>query len=345
MPQCLVTGRTRIAAVLFALMAELSQGGRVVGQHSDVLVQVLDGKLTTGVADFDSGINTLGARVYTSAFPLSFAVNNPGFNAVGSGGVAMPPGADPLPVSSDLFWDFLSMTSGAVRSNLLYWNAVGTAVAFGPTPAATYGLSLYGLSGGVLTGVRADGTDQDVTGNSIGRTSSTGGLHQHRFFFLDDDLDPNDASTPATGIYLIAMQLRMAGVETSAPFYLLFATPGVSLETLGATARPWVEANVDALIPPPLAGDYTGDGAVDGADLVAWQRQLGSPAALPGITADGDASGGVDAGDLVVWRSGWNAPPAADATLPAIGEAPEPSAIALALAGVGSLLAVARRRR
>jgi ELWxxDGT repeat protein len=50
------------------------------------------------------------------------------------------------------------------------------------------------------------------------------------------------------------------------------------------------------------AGDYTEDGAVDGADFLAWQRALGSSTPRAGSGADGDANGAVDAGDLAVWR-------------------------------------------
>jgi hypothetical protein len=54
---------------------------------------------------------------------------------------------------------------------------------------------------------------------------------------------------------------------------------------------------------PPSTGDYNGDGGVDGADFLAWQRTLGSPAAPAGSGADGDGNGTVDAGDLTVWQA------------------------------------------
>jgi ELWxxDGT repeat protein len=48
--------------------------------------------------------------------------------------------------------------------------------------------------------------------------------------------------------------------------------------------------------------DYTGDAAVDGADFLAWQQQLGSLASPVGSGSDGDGNGIVDSGDLAVWR-------------------------------------------
>jgi hypothetical protein len=53
---------------------------------------------------------------------------------------------------------------------------------------------------------------------------------------------------------------------------------------------------------PQANGDYDGDGAVNGSDFLAWQRQLGAAANPAGSGADGDSNGVVDAGDLAVWR-------------------------------------------
>ena len=95
--------------------------------------------------------------------------------------------------------------------------------------------------------------------------------------------------------------------------------------------------DVDFSILPAQAGDYDADGDVDGGDLLAWQRAVGSAAASAGSGADGDGSGMVDAGDLAVWRQHFGSA----ATAAAVGVA-EP--ISSALAG-GAIVAVSVGRR
>jgi hypothetical protein len=70
-----------------------------------------------------------------------------------------------------------------------------------------------------------------------------------------------------------------------------------------------------------VAGDYNGDGLVDGADFLRWQRQIGNEFS-PLTDADGDGSGIVDDGDLLVWKSSFaNTSSSKDGTI----SVPEPS--------------------
>lgn len=72
--------------------------------------------------------------------------------------------------------------------------------------------------------------------------------------------------------------------------------------------------SVDAVV-PDIDGDYDGDGYVDGADMLAVQRQLGSPAVPPGSGADGDGSGVVDPADLALALANFGEPEAAVAAV------------------------------
>jgi hypothetical protein len=306
-------------AMLLATCAVLSTGAgpRISwAAHLDVLVLQQDGQLVTGVADLTilgHEAYTVGQRVYAREFDSDYDVTDPGFFALANTSPALPPGTQALPVSTPLNWDFLPMKIGAQSANIFYWNGLtsggmpGTApedVDFGPLPASNtpgqhYSLTLFDLND---VGYTVDGGDEMVEGGLIANTKSDGSIHQHDEFFLDegDGYVPFGGTPPDDGIYLVALQLRMAGLENSLPFFLLYGTPGSTFEALNDAAEPWVEEMVDTLVPTGLPGDYNGNGVVDAADYTAWRDAL----AVPGATLLNDPTpGSVDESDFAYWRS------------------------------------------
>jgi hypothetical protein len=80
--------------------------------------------------------------------------------------------------------------------------------------------------------------------------------------------------------------------------------------------------------------DYDGDGDVDGADFLVWQRENGT-AVIPKTSADGTGDGQINGDDLAFWKTAVAATPAT-----AAAAAPEPGT--LILAGLGGMLLVGR---
>jgi hypothetical protein len=112
--------------------------------------------------------------------------------------------------------------------------------------------------------------------------------------------------------------------------FSLTVVPGAGIETLRATflgAAPVDDA------------DFDGDGDVDGADFLTWQRGLGLSGAAA-TNAAGNANGDaiIDGADLTIWRNEFGTPAVA-----AVGAVPEPSAALLV--GVGLAAAAVLRRR
>jgi hypothetical protein len=94
-----------------------------------------------------------------------------------------------------------------------------------------------------------------------------------------------------------------------------------------------------AVIAPSNNADFNGNGVVDGADFLAWQRGFGLTGQPNKSTGDANGDGAVTAADLAIWKQQFGTNPGAAA---AVASVPEPATGALA---VGALAAVARRRR
>ncbi|QDU54902.1 hypothetical protein [Aeoliella mucimassa] len=266
--------------------------------HLDMMVQQEDGKLVTGLAELSEGAYSIGAQVYSGSLLSSNRASDPGYFSLAEGNPNLP--AEALPADSDLYWDFLPMSVGATVSNLFYWDGLDDNLD---------GLSIddvefdrpdneqfYMVSNGFFA---ADASDQMVPGGVIDTTAFDGSIHKHPAYILDT----SDASTPDTGIYMISMQVRMDGLETSEPYFLLMRTSTLGDDTL-EVATDWVEGNLEMLTGgPTLPGDYNGDGLVDLGDYTVWRDSLGSTTDL---AANGDNTGTsqgiIDVADYEIWK-------------------------------------------
>ncbi len=290
---------------LASIAIALSVGpGNARALHLDVLNQQVNGQLVTGTGDFDHDLWTLGERVFHRDFGSTFAINNPGYNSIGAGSPDMPVRAQALIGNLPLSWDFLPMTitngNQSLSQNLFYWNGqdtdglpglTPTDVKFGALPGPNYTLTLFDNSN---VAHATDGTNTIVPGGTIATTGSDGFVHQHLFYFLQDN-DGNSGTMPADGLYLLAERMKLPGLANSLPVFFIFGTPGSSVSAEDDAAVPWVEQQLN------LPGDYNQNGVIDAADYVLWRNTKGQTGF--GLPADGNGDQSVDQADYNLWRA------------------------------------------
>lgn len=95
-----------------------------------------------------------------------------------------------------------------------------------------------------------------------------------------------------------------------------------------------------------ISADFNEDGYVDGNDLMAFQRHVGTLINATHADGDADGDGDVDELDLQYWREGrMPAPPPPPEVQAAAASVPEPASLALAVTAGGFLAAAVRRSR
>lgn len=88
------------------------------------------------------------------------------------------------------------------------------------------------------------------------------------------------------------------------------------------------------------AGDFDGDGDVDGADFVSWQTNFPKASGATRDQGDADGDGDVDGADFVVWQTNFPFSPGPGAT-----PVPESGSLLIAALGVTCGTLALRRRR
>jgi len=221
----------RIAA---ALAASLALSARPTWAHSDLLVANVAGKTAIGSAEDVDGPDQsfdLTSRVFESILrtgfapptPVDYESEEPGFYAlhgVDDAADLASLGALPLPAGAAVSAALSSFTIGASTDSLFYWNGIGS-VDFQPASVVQPGVTFV------------------FSPPSFGVSGPQGSLDAHPIYQLNAS-----AGVPADGVYLIAPQVSVAGLETSEPFYLVLLADAL---ITGEDQLEAVEAALEAL--------------------------------------------------------------------------------------------------
>jgi hypothetical protein len=269
-----------------------------------------------------SSFNNLGSP--------SFGLTNANAASGGATAVAARPFDSPLTIGSVVSLKF----DNPVLAALSQFDSAGIVIRLntGGGPLAQSGVkerfSMFADSG-FLSGAWAVG---DLAGdNALGVSSNatTSGA-EFRFTLTGSetyrlDLFPLSGSTPLASR---AGSLARTGTGAIDTIEIILYGNGSGNGLGGAAAQPTgareLFFNNLTISMNSLAGDYDGDGDVDGADFLRWQRSEGSTTGSP---ADGSGNGKVDAADLAIWKAAFGS----HAISGAATLAPEPSTICLSL--------------
>jgi hypothetical protein len=243
----------------------------------DVSPRVQSGRLTTYGFDDNGAAGTQITANVLRVFPYFFgdvgtsspySTSNPGTNAAGtlSGyppSNLPPPSAPPAGTPKYVAFDVLG--------DLQYWNGSE----FGPVPAGeSVTFSIVGTGKSLTVGTVGQASYPQF-GFTIQNIAADGSMHKH----MTTVLNPGSNSTPADGIYLVAMrdkvllsdqQTLYPGIAPSLPFFVLFdanANNDITSATYTA-AQNWVQTN---LVP---FGDFNRDHSTTIDDIPAMLSAL-----------------------------------------------------------------------
>lgn len=326
--------------LLAAIICFSSIGQPTRAQHLDVLVQVVDGEIVTGAANYDNNTWLVGQQVYKRQLLSNFRTPDPGFTGLETGNPLLEPGVQGLAPQIDLLLDIVPTTIDGHQANFWWWDGVDSVgdgyeladVAFGRAPPGVT-WNLFDADFDLHT---ADGSDSVVAGALIQETFSDGAVHNHLVMQVADG-DGNTQTTPPQGIYMTAMMFQAEGYEASEPFFFVHRTSGTTNDPRDVAAE-WAQVNYDTLVGDLLGNspscdfdgdglcsvvdidqlmndgetggtgtDLNGDGIVNDTDRDAWLAVAGPKNGFTGslTVGDTDLNGRIDAADLNALGSNW----------------------------------------
>jgi glucose/arabinose dehydrogenase len=204
-------------------------------------------------------------------------------------------------------------------NNTLVYNDPGNLIA--PIGEYTHAQGVAVIGGFVYRGNNIP----DLYGKYVFGELDGPGATAGRLFYMDTTSPgPNTIfqfPIDASGDPLPTSQLHGMGEGSNGEIYALFANGQVVEFT----------SNI-------VAGDFDGDGDVDGADFVAWQTNFPLPSGATLANGDADRDGDVDGADFHFWQSNFSEASGGSSPVP------EPPAVCLMLLAVAAWGLVWKRR-
>ncbi|HEX6963095.1 MAG TPA: hypothetical protein VF175_14595 [Lacipirellula sp.] len=179
---------------------------------------------------------------------------------------------------------------------------------------------------------------EDLTNGSVPKEVAADGQWHIYEWNLDDDTGGPDGWGPVDMI-VPGSAVVMGGEHTwDSIVFRNELAPATSTIFMDFVAKS-DSGSITTVLPEPGDddADFDGDGDVDGADFVAWQRNLGAGGQTNNDLGDADANGTVEAADLEVWKTQFSAGAAGVAAIP------EPALIGLLASAVLASLLLRRR--
>jgi hypothetical protein len=271
-----------------------------LGQHSDIFVYERDNALVAtgdGVEQrvFSRLFDFFGHPFGNTNLDKAFVADDPGFQTDAS----PTSGANVLPPGEVLSGDFLAFrTPAGVQGNVLHWDLSGPTVDFQPVQPGHF-FNITDVSGDSSFDLL--GSPQPLENVLLGLVDSSNEIHEHIVWRLDDG-DDDDATDPASGIYLMMMQLQMNGIDDSEPIAILLNSTDVSFDDQ-TVATQWVTSQLDsiAILGDSPLGDFDGNGALELTDIDQLVNAVAGQST--DLQFDLDGNGTLDLSDVDAWRS------------------------------------------
>ncbi|TWU21796.1 hypothetical protein [Bythopirellula polymerisocia] len=149
--------------------------------------------------------------------------------------------------------------------------------------------------------------------------------------------DPTNVTTEAAASASVTpLVFRTFALDTNADLTHLTLT-GIDYSKAASFDEPRLGTTWEDVVGG--SADFDGDGDVDGADFLTWQRGFGATTGALRSEGDANSDGAIDQTDLNYWTSGYGSA----AVVPVTMAVPEPASLVLLLFGVPALSRILRR--